>query len=271
MQDNETRALVSTDPTVALEGEIVENANDLRGQYALKISVSWQKSVEAIFETGRLLIEARERLGRDGFVEMIGSELPFSDGTALRLMKVAKDQRLTALLQSTLTLPAPKDPEPQPIRTSILPSSWYTLYELTQLTDDQFKLALDERLIRSDMDRKQAIKLKSLAPGRPNLTVRSVKQPPRKKPGESPGEERASEKPKDHHDVTLTLTFKAAEILLLRDVYLNVIDTAMVRTWLEERWPWQQEPRLPFPFPDTHALARKLKEAAETVLPSGDQ
>ncbi|MBF0415814.1 MAG: hypothetical protein HQL79_08615 [Magnetococcales bacterium] len=268
----EKNALVPVEEPRVYEGEICDDDN-LRRDYAFRIGSSWQKSIENIFETGRLILETKEKIGHGKFVEMCAFDLPFSDSTALRLMKIARDQRLLDLAQSVKELPAP-DGEvgeyeyPRPRRG--LPASWRTLYELSQLSDDQFQHAVENGLIHANLGTRDAVRLKTLPIGQPGLGTRSVRQPPRKKPDET-GEEQAPEAPKGRNDVTLTLTLTAAEVLLLRDIYLNVIDTPMVRTWLEEHYPWQQEPRLPFPFPGTHDLAHKLNKAAETVLPGGDQ
>jgi hypothetical protein len=48
--------------------------------YAHEISVAWRKAVESIFETGRILLEAKEgpyRLKHGGFEVMVRTKLPF--------------------------------------------------------------------------------------------------------------------------------------------------------------------------------------------------
>ena len=65
-------------------------------------------------------------------------DLPFKERTAERLMAIARDPRIKAT------------------HVSLLPASWGTLYEITRLTDKQFKLATDPGtgIIRADMRRR---------------------------------------------------------------------------------------------------------------------
>jgi len=105
--------------------------------FAARIGAAWQKSVEAIFETGRLIAEAKEALPHGDFTAMIETQLPFGARTAQMLMKVATDQRLT-----------------NPKHVSHLPPSWGTLYELTKLDDDTLARRISEGTIRPDMQRR---------------------------------------------------------------------------------------------------------------------
>jgi len=105
--------------------------------YAAAISMSWQQSVEAIFETGRLLNAAKEALEHGEFTPMINEGLPFGPSTAARLMKIAADERL----QNRNTV-------------QHLPPSWGTLYELTKLDDATFQHRITDGTIRPDMERR---------------------------------------------------------------------------------------------------------------------
>lgn len=62
-----------------------------------KISTSWRKGVEAIFETGRLLNEAKAALDHHGqwLLLLHSKRLPFSARWAEKLMAIAKNPRLT--------------------------------------------------------------------------------------------------------------------------------------------------------------------------------
>ena len=126
-----------------------------RGNWASRIAAAWQKSRESIIEVGCLLIEAKCELPHGEFEVMVGSELPFGARTAQRLMAVASDQRL---LNAT--------------HASVLPSSWMTLYSLTKLSDDEFGAALEQGVIRPDVQRSEiivwqkALRLVSSAPCR---------------------------------------------------------------------------------------------------------
>ena len=79
------------------------------------------------------------------------TELPLKACTAQRLMKIASDTRLT-----------------NPAHGPHLPPSWRTLYALTLLSDDQFRLAMEQGAIHSEMERADAqeFSAKRALPGR---------------------------------------------------------------------------------------------------------
>lgn len=106
--------------------------------WAQRIGAAWQSSIDGIFETGRLLIEAKAALPHGGFQRMIGKDLPFSPATARRLMAVARDQRLAKRAHA-----------------NVLPPSWATLYELTKLDDAALEAGLTSGAINPDMYRSE--------------------------------------------------------------------------------------------------------------------
>lgn len=106
-------------------------------EFAERIAACWRKSVEAIFEVGRLLSSAKERLVHGEFEIMIEGALPFGARTAQRLMAIARDERLT-----------------KPTHVSLLPPSWGTLYELTKLPNETFEARIADGTIRPDMERR---------------------------------------------------------------------------------------------------------------------
>jgi hypothetical protein len=59
-----------------------------------RIIEAWRRSIDAIFRTGDLLVEAKAELGHGEFINMIRTQLPFRERTAQRLMQIAADQRL---------------------------------------------------------------------------------------------------------------------------------------------------------------------------------
>ncbi len=77
---------------------------------------------------------------------MIDAELPFSARTAQRLMKIAADERLT-----------------KPDIVSLLPASWAVLYELTNLTENQLRLAREWGFIGPVMVREHLKLFRELA------------------------------------------------------------------------------------------------------------
>jgi hypothetical protein len=105
------------------------------GAWAARITACWRASVEAIIEVGRLLIAAKDALPHGEFGKM---ELPFSASTADRLMAIARDRKIS-----------------NPAHVQYLPASWGTLYELTQLDEDEFKARIADGTIRADMERKE--------------------------------------------------------------------------------------------------------------------
>lgn len=120
--------------------DLIESNSDgaISTPWAQRIRASWQKSVEGILETGRLLIEAKAALPHGSFLKMVGEELPFSSQTAQKLMAVAADPRLS-----------------NTAHVRFLPPSWGTLYELTKLDDGEWALAEQRGLIRADVQRSE--------------------------------------------------------------------------------------------------------------------
>lgn len=105
--------------------------------WSLRINACWRKGIEAIIGTGRLLLEAKDACDHGAFESMLKRDLAFQPRTAQRLMTIARDHRLT-----------------NPTHASLLPASWTTLYELSQLSDSEFERGVQENIIRPDMERK---------------------------------------------------------------------------------------------------------------------
>jgi hypothetical protein len=108
--------------------------------WARRISEAWRASLQAVFETGRLLTQAKAALDHGEFGTMIENDLPFGARTAQMMMAIASDARLT-----------------NPKHVSHLPPHWGTLYELTKLDDEQFEAGISKGVIRPDMERQEAI------------------------------------------------------------------------------------------------------------------
>lgn len=101
-------------------------------EWAERITTAWRESVAGIIEVGRLLIAAKEALQHGEFGAMF-DELPFSRKTGHMLMAIARDARI-ANVQISRQLPA----------------SWYSLYQISTLDDDQFERARLEGVISPD-------------------------------------------------------------------------------------------------------------------------
>jgi N6-adenosine-specific RNA methylase IME4 len=113
------------------------------GSWSCRIVAAWNKSREAIFEVGRLLIEAKDALPHGSFEAMVESELPFGSRTAQMLMRISTDERLTKANHG-----------------SALPASWRTLAQLTTLDDVTLERGFSEGIIKPDMQRKDVVALK---------------------------------------------------------------------------------------------------------------
>jgi hypothetical protein len=112
-----------------------------RTQWATRIWAVWQKSVDNIIETGRLLHAAKAdpKMQHGEWGTMVESDLPFNRHTAHKLMQIAGDKRLTNVSPG-----------------KHLPPSWTTLYELTRLDDDTLERKLRDGTIHPGMRRKMS-------------------------------------------------------------------------------------------------------------------
>lgn len=110
-----------------------------RAQWAAEIRAAHKQSCESILKIGRTLIGAKKALEHGTFEKMIERDLPFDATTAQRLMKIARDRRLT-----------------KAARVQLLPMAWGTLYELTKLPDAAFEEAVASGAIHPQMTREQA-------------------------------------------------------------------------------------------------------------------
>ena len=102
--------------------------------WALRINATYRKSIEAVIEAGRLLIDAKSRLKHGQWETLISTQLDFSADTAQRLMAIARDDRLS----NTANL-------------RFLPRQSSTLHALTRLSNDEFGRGIAEGIIHPDM------------------------------------------------------------------------------------------------------------------------
>jgi hypothetical protein len=109
-----------------------------------RITAAWQKTLDGIFETGGLLIEAKVKLPHGKFTAMVDHELPFGERTAERLMAIAAwDNRRQV----------------KTTHGSLLPRSWRTLHELSLLPDAAFDKFITSGDITVETTRLQAEQL----------------------------------------------------------------------------------------------------------------
>ena len=104
--------------------------------YVQQITENWKKSLESVLNVARLLVEAEQKLNKKEWRTLV-KELPFSKSITSRLLSVGKDKRIT-----------------DPVHLSILPFSYATLYEISLLTDDEFKKAKCQGILNQRVYRK---------------------------------------------------------------------------------------------------------------------
>jgi hypothetical protein len=115
-----------------------------RQQWAAEIAATYRGAVEAIIETGRKLIAAKDELPHGDFLEMIKNDLPFGSSKAQALMRIARHPVLSNA-QSIAHLPA----------------SWAVLSDLVALdvSDETMEKMLADGTIDAQSDRGQVKEL----------------------------------------------------------------------------------------------------------------
>jgi len=118
---------------------------------ARRIARRWEEGVAAIVDCGQLLIDAKNELPHGEWTAMVEELLPFSSRTAQKLMGIARNSWIADSTHMTL-----------------LPPAWSTLYELSRLPEDALERAAAEGLLRPEMERNEAVRLRRpLAPALP--------------------------------------------------------------------------------------------------------
>jgi N6-adenosine-specific RNA methylase IME4 len=115
-----------------------------RAFWARRIKECVGSAVEAIIATGRALIDAKASLPHGEFESMVREDLEWHPSHAVRLMKIARDERLT-----------------NPAHVQDLPTACGTLYELSKLKGCAFEEALADGRISPDMERRDAAVLRT--------------------------------------------------------------------------------------------------------------
>lgn len=111
---------------------------DLERDFGAKITAAWQKTVEAIFEVGQLLCEAKAALPHGEFEAMVEKSCPFNIRTAQRLMQIASNEVLSEATHG-----------------SHLPASWRTLHELARWEPKELRHALSNHWIKPELERRE--------------------------------------------------------------------------------------------------------------------
>jgi hypothetical protein len=128
-----------------------------------RINDAWQKSAEAIIETGRLLVNAKEgpdSLPHGEFTNMVQLKLNFGQSTASRLMLIAKNTQLS-----------------NHAHVHTLPPSWGTLYELTKLPEPLLLEKIKDGTITPKTERKEIMELLAVSDDGKAKTKKSAAKP----------------------------------------------------------------------------------------------
>ena len=118
--------------------------------WAEVISTSWFRSTEQILLTAQLVLVAEKELDRKSLVSL-KKQLPFGAGTYSKLKKIAK----TSILN---------DPD----NMIFLPNSFSTIYELTHVSEENIREAIDDGILTSEISRSNIKELRSII-HRPSL------------------------------------------------------------------------------------------------------
>lgn len=107
-------------------------------QAADHVREAWQNAVESIVETGRRLVEAKERVGHGRWLDAV-TLMPFGDSTARKLIAIARHPDLANQDHGT-----------------DLPASWRTLAVLASLPEGEIPKRIEAGEITSELDRATA-------------------------------------------------------------------------------------------------------------------
>jgi hypothetical protein len=119
-------------------GEILENTEATSvDAYAANISAAWHRTVNAVMSTAQFCAQADARLSSEQKKELIG-KLPFGEETFSKLVGIGNDLRLQ-----------------QPEIQRQLPPYYTTIYLITTLDEDEFRLAVDLQVIHAEVTRSE--------------------------------------------------------------------------------------------------------------------
>ena len=112
--------------------------SELIQSYVQRISNSWRESVEKIIQTSHILVESEEQLSDVEFLDMV-NQLPISQSTISKLLMIGKNSYL-------------------PNKVEYLPPHWTTIYEISQLDEQQIDKGIVDGFInpsstKKDIDR----------------------------------------------------------------------------------------------------------------------
>src|SRR5712675_1028937 len=115
--------------------------NKLMIDLAAKANAAWRQSVTSVIECGRILIEAKRKVGHGNWMKFV-EKLDVTASTAERLMLIASHPVLS-----------------NPAHVQNLPRSWGTLHRLTCLEDSDLDELLRNGTITCETERKDVDEL----------------------------------------------------------------------------------------------------------------
>lgn len=121
-----------------LEGLVVPADAWTPQEAASHVSEAWQNAVDSIVETGRRLIEAKERVGHGNWLPTV-ELLPFGEQTARKLMQITRHPDIA-----------------NRAHVRDLPPSWGTLHVLSQLPPGEIPKRIEAGEITPELERSTA-------------------------------------------------------------------------------------------------------------------
>lgn len=121
--------------TALIEGTLLGPDDWTPEKAAGYVTAAWQGAVESIVETGRRLIEAKERVGHGNWLPTL-EKLPFSQATASKLTLIARHPDIS-----------------NHSHVNSLPPSWGTLYVLSQLPPGEIPQRIEAGEITPELER----------------------------------------------------------------------------------------------------------------------
>jgi uncharacterized small protein (DUF1192 family) len=122
----------------AVQGEVLAVGQWTPQEAATYVVEAYAKSVLAVIDTGRRLLEAKQRLPHGGWLPFVDL-LPFSERSAQMFMRIAEHPLLS-----------------NPQHASDLPASWYTLSVLAQLPAAEIEARIAAGEITPELERSKA-------------------------------------------------------------------------------------------------------------------
>lgn len=106
---------------------------ETREGWAKQINERWTQTVASVFETARVLHEAKQSLPRQEFRDMLEKDLLFGRRKAEKLLEIAQNPELS-----------------DPKRAAMLPASWTKIAQIARLSGEELDWAHDEEIITPD-------------------------------------------------------------------------------------------------------------------------